>query len=117
MAMKTLDWMYHRKNCNTCKKTDDYLEANKIGVATIVDCKAQPMAFAEAKELLNGVSKLYATKGTKLVELDVSEADDDELASLIIGPSGKLRAPTIKSGDVMVVGFQEEAYKKAFSDR
>ena len=112
--MRKLDWMYHRKNCKTCQKTEAYLDANDMTVENIIDCKKQPMSFDEAKQLLSGVSRIYATKGTKLVELAAADADDSELASLLIGPSGNLRAPTIKTGDVLVVGYHEDAYKKAF---
>jgi arsenate reductase-like glutaredoxin family protein len=112
--MSKIDWMYHRKNCKTCQKTDAYVEDRGVAVKEIVDCKKEPMSFAQAKKLLGGASKLYATKGTKTFEVDLkTESDDQLLESLLIGPSGNLRAPTIKTGDVVVVGFDEELYNKA----
>jgi len=41
-----------------------------------------------------------------------ARADDDEIASLMMGPSGNLRAPTFRKGKTIVVGFNEEAYIK-----
>jgi hypothetical protein len=35
---------------------------------------------------------------------------DADLAKLVIGPSGNLRAPTIRRGNVLLVGFHPEAY-------
>jgi arsenate reductase-like glutaredoxin family protein len=114
--MKTLDWMYHRKNCNTCAKSDNFFAENKVQVQNIVDCKKQIMQLDDALKLLKGVEKLYATKGVKVVEVDLKGANPtkEQLAELLIGPSGKLRAPTVKHGKTMVVGFNEGMYKSAF---
>ncbi len=116
--MRKLEWMYHRKHCKTCQKTDSYLEEKGLSVETTVDCKTEPITFSQAKKLLTGVNRLYATKGVKVVEVDLSKgADDDLLQSLLIGPSGKLRAPTIKTGNIMVVGYDEGVYDKAFAQK
>lgn len=37
--------------------------------------------------------------------------DDATLLSHMLGPTGNLRAPTIRSGKTLLVGFNEEAYK------
>jgi arsenate reductase-like glutaredoxin family protein len=116
--MKTLDWMYHRKNCNTCTKADNFLAENKVQVQHIVDCKKEIMELDDAMKLLKGAEKLYATKGQKVVEVDLkgSNPTKDQLAELVIGPSGKLRAPTVKHGKTVAVGFNEGMYKSAFLD-
>jgi hypothetical protein len=36
--------------------------------------------------------------------------DDDVLAKGIVGPSGNLRAPTLRIGKTLIVGFHREAY-------
>ncbi len=55
---------------------------------------------------------LIVAKGKSLVRLNIkkdkpSEAD---LKKLMIGPSGNLRAPTIRKGKKLLVGFNEVAY-------
>jgi hypothetical protein len=40
--------------------------------------------------------------------------DDDTLAAAILGPTGNLKAPTLKVGDTLLVGFNETAYKQIF---
>lgn len=37
--------------------------------------------------------------------------DDETLVRHLLGPSGNLRAPTIRKGDTLYIGFSEEAYK------
>lgn len=40
--------------------------------------------------------------------------DDATLAAAILGPSGNLKAPTIRIGDTLLVGFNEAAYRELF---
>lgn len=43
-----------------------------------------------------------------------SEApDDDALLTLMLGRSGTLRAPTLRRGKTLLVGFNSEAYETA----
>jgi arsenate reductase-like glutaredoxin family protein len=59
---------------------------------------------------------VWVTKGKKLIHLDpVSDASDDDIAQLILGRSGTLRAPAFRVGRVFMVGFSEDAYGALFS--
>jgi hypothetical protein len=53
-------------------------------------------------------------RGKSVVTFDMKSAppDDDTLAAAILGPTGNLKAPTLRVGDTLLVGFNEEAYKK-----
>ena len=56
-------------------------------------------------------------KGKKVITFDMKATDtsDPDFQKAVIGPSGNLRAPTIRSGKTMLVGFNEEAYGERFS--
>jgi hypothetical protein len=41
--------------------------------------------------------------------------DDETLAAHILGPTGNLRAPTIRVGKTLLVGFSEEAYRQVLA--
>jgi hypothetical protein len=43
--------------------------------------------------------------------------DDVTLASHILGPTGNLRAPTIRKGKTLLVGFSEEVYRQVLGGR
>ena len=48
----------------------------------------------EALELARAAEAVWVTKGKKLIQFDpAADADDDEIAKLILGRSGTLRAP------------------------
>ena len=69
----------------------------------------------EALELARRVDEIYATKGARRVHLDLrgEKVDASMLKSLLIGPSGRLCAPTLRVGRTLLVGFDESAYRKA----
>jgi len=59
---------------------------------------------------------LYVAKGKKVVHLNLKKepASDEEILKLILGPSGNLRAPTLRTGKKLVVGFNQEMYEGLF---
>lgn len=68
----------------------------------------------DAKTLLADASKLIAMKGKKVSEFDVSKGVSDEAVSAMLGPTGNLRAPTIRAGKTYLVGFNDEVFEKTF---
>jgi arsenate reductase-like glutaredoxin family protein len=70
----------------------------------------------EALAFARKANAIWVTKGKKLIQFDPSsEASDDEIAALILGRSGTLRAPAFHVGDTFMVGYSEEAYGALFS--
>lgn len=49
-------------------------------------------------------------KSVKHVDLKNDPPDDDELVRLMTGPTGALRAPTIRRGKKLFVGFNAEEF-------
>lgn len=41
--------------------------------------------------------------------------DDDTLAAALLGPTGNLKAPTLRVRDLLLVGFGEAAYQQVFN--
>lgn len=56
---------------------------------------------------------MYVAKGTKIIHLDLAREKPDRatLLGLLLGPSGNLRAPTLRKGRTLLVGFDEPTYK------
>lgn len=56
-------------------------------------------------------------RGKKTVTFDMrrSPPDDDALLAHLLGPTGNLRAPTLRKGATFLVGFGDEAYRELFS--
>jgi len=112
-----IEWMYDRKQCTTCKKSRAFLEEVSCEVAESVEASKTRFSPEQALILLDGVTKLIAVRGKKVLTFDMvnDRPDDPTLLSHLIGPTGNLRAPTVRVGSTMMVGFNEDAYKDLLS--
>ena len=65
-------------------------------------------------ELFAGARSVIAAKGKKLVELDLRKdaVGAEELAGVVLGPTGNLRAPSARVGTTWLIGFSEDAYAR-----
>lgn len=83
-------------------------------MATQVDARKTRLGPAEALKLLDGVDELVATRGKQVVRVSLKKdrPDRQTLLGLLMGPSGNLRAPTMRVGRRLVVGFDEETYER-----
>jgi arsenate reductase-like glutaredoxin family protein len=79
-----------------------------------VDAKKTALKEKEALALVQEVDEIYASKGKQVVHLDLKKAKPDKAAILavLLGPTGNLRAPTLRKGRTLLVGFDEAAYAK-----
>ena len=98
----------------TCAKTQGFLAKHKVSVAEQADAKKATIKGAAALDVLDGVDELYVAKGKKVQHVDLKQARPDRatLLGLLLGPTGNLRAPTLRKGKTLIVGFEEEMYKK-----
>ncbi len=64
--------------------------------------------------LAAGVDEIYASKGKQVVHLilKTDKPDAATLKHLLLGPTGNLRAPTLRKGRTLLVGFDETTYAK-----
>jgi arsenate reductase-like glutaredoxin family protein len=60
--------------------------------------------------------RLVAAKGKKVTTIDLQSAPpaDDVLAGLILGPTGNLRAPIMRVGQTILVGYNDQAFNEMF---
>jgi hypothetical protein len=80
----------------------------------VVDATKDRRGRDEALKLARSVTRVVTGRGKKIVVFDMTNdpPDDDTLAAHLLGPSGNLRAPTLRIGDTLLVGFNEDAYKQ-----
>lgn len=83
-------------------------------MAETVDARKKRFDGANALTLLDGMEKLVAARGKKIVEFDLKKdrPTDEVLLTHLLGPTGNLRAPTARIGKTLLVGFNPEAYEQ-----
>ena len=63
---------------------------------------------------MKDVDEIYAAKGKKVIHVDLRREKPDRAALLavLLGPTGNLRAPTLRKGRTLIVGFDEATYRR-----
>src|SRR5438034_849517 len=97
-----------------CKKAQGFLDTNAWEVDDQQDAGKNRRGREEALALARTVNKIVVGRGKKLVTFDMKNEppDDDTLAAHLLGPTGNLKAPTLRKGKTLLVGFSEEAYRE-----
>jgi arsenate reductase-like glutaredoxin family protein len=102
----------------SCQKSQEFLEQGGWQVGEKADARKERKGRAEALALAKAVDRVVVGKGKKVVAFDMKKAppDDDTLAAHLLGPTGNLKAPTIRKGKTLLVGFSEEAYRQVLGE-
>jgi len=92
------------------------LETHDIEVLDTIPA-SRKLGLAEAAALVEQADRLVVAKGKRLTELDLSleSPTDDVLSKLMLGPTGNLRAPTLRVGRTLVVGYNEHVMMETFA--
>jgi hypothetical protein len=72
---------------------------------------SRKLAQKEAASLAKQASKIIVAKGKKVTEFAGGKAGR-EVVDAMLGPTGNLRAPTIRTGKTILVGFNEEVFER-----
>jgi arsenate reductase-like glutaredoxin family protein len=85
-----------------------------VTVKTQIDARKERFGPDEAIKLTQDVSEVIAAKGKKVVRYNLTKdkPSRDDLLAIMIGPSGNLRAPTVRKGKKLLIGFDPGAYSE-----
>jgi arsenate reductase-like glutaredoxin family protein len=99
----------------SCSRSQEFLAKKKIDVGERVIANKVKLGRDEALALARQADQVIAAKGKKVVRFRRADRpSDDELAAAILGPSGNLRAPAIRVGKTLLVGFHPDVYAETF---
>ena len=77
---------------------------------------SRKLGRTEALAMVHQAHRLVAAKGKKITAVDLQTAPpaDDVLAGLLLGPTGNLRAPTMRVGQTILVGYNDHVFTEIF---
>ena len=80
----------------------------------MLDATKERKGRDEALKLARTAGTVVVARGKKVVTFDMKREppDDETLAAYLLGPTGNLKAPTLRVGDTLLVGFGEAAYRQ-----
>ncbi len=67
----------------------------------------------DAAAMAKAASRVVVAKGKKVSEFKPGGKAGADVVAAMLGPTGNLRAPTIRRGKTVLVGFNEEVYSDA----
>ncbi len=72
----------------------------------------------DLEKILKEIDEIYAAKGKKQVYVDLrkKKLDQETIDKFLLGPTGNFRAPAIRIGKVLMVGFNDDAYREFFGN-
>jgi len=87
------------------------LEAHDIPVVETVNA-SKKLGREYALDMARQAKRLIAAKGKKVTAVDVTSQtpSDEELAALMLGPTGNMRAPTMRVGQTLFVGYHDQVF-------
>jgi hypothetical protein len=86
-------------------------------VESVVDATRERKGRAEALELAKTVERVVVARGKGVLVFDMNQPPpDDTLVEAMLGPTGNLKAPTVRVGKTLLVGFGEPAYRQVLGE-
>lgn len=70
----------------------------------------------DAAALARAAHRVVVSKGKTVTSFSAEETATDGCADAMLGPTGNLRAPTLRVGETVLVGFNEDVYTDLFGD-
>ena len=105
-----IDWMYFRNSWTSCRNAREVLDANHIQVANRTDARKEKLEHVAVWNLLQNAKKIRTAKGKKIEMWDPREDSRELILKAAMGPSGNLRAPTVRIKDEFFIGFNPDLY-------
>ena len=79
---------------------------------TVVDAKKERFDSEAAWARLQGAERIVTAKGKKIQIFDSKTDDREKILKSVMGPSGNLRAPTLKIKEGFLIGFNSDLYER-----
>lgn len=100
-------------------KSQEFLAKHKVEAAELVDAGKAKLDKAHALKLARSAAHVIASKGKRVVIIDIAKdrPKDADLLAIMLGPTGNLRAPTLRVGRTLLVGFNEDVYRDVLKRR
>ncbi len=86
-------------------------EQNNRTILATSDARKETISGEKAWDLISSFDRIVAGKGKKVVQFNPGLGDKDDILKVCLGRTGNLRAPAVKSGNTLYVGFNQDLYQ------
>jgi hypothetical protein len=96
----------------TCTRASRFLDANGIAPAEVVPA-SRKLGKRDAAALVKAATRVVVAKGGKVQEFASGGKVLPAAVDALLGPTGNLRAPTLRAGRTLLVGFDDATFRAA----
>jgi arsenate reductase-like glutaredoxin family protein len=96
------------------RKAQEFLERNRITVNRFQDADHEKLNAHDALALARSAARVVVAKGKKVITYDMTKDAPDEAALQrhLLNVSGHLRTPTVLKRQTLLVGFNNDVYRR-----
>ena len=87
------------------------MDAKRIEPAETVSA-SKKLARKDAEEIARSASRVIVAKGKRVEEFETAGKAPKAAVDAMLGPTGNLRAPLVRAGKTVLVGFDDEAWTR-----
>jgi hypothetical protein len=91
----------------------EFLDTHNLQAENRTDARKEKMDAAAVWDLMGSAKQIIVAKGKRLETFVPTEGNQEAILKAVVGRSGSLRAPTVQSGEVFLVGFNDALYETA----
>jgi hypothetical protein len=88
------------------------LQCHEVAIEQVVDARKESLAGDDAWKMLAGAGQVLVAKGKAYQVFDPRVDSKEAVLAQALGRTGNLRAPSLRIGDQLWVGFSEGLYAR-----
>ena len=90
----------------------EFLDTHNLQPESRTDARKERMDAAAVWDLMGSAEQIVVAKGRRVETFVPTEDTQESILKVVMGRSGSLRAPTVRSGDSFFVGFNSALYEQ-----
>ena len=92
----------------------EFLDTHSLQPKSRTDARKEQMDATAVWDLMGSAERIVVAKGRRVETFVPTEDTQESILKAVMGRSGSLRAPTLRSGQVFFVGFNSTLYETNF---
>ena len=92
----------------------EFLDTRNLQPQSRTDARKERMDATAVWDLMSNAERIVVAKGRRVETFVPTEDTQESILKAVMGRSGSLRAPTVRSGEIFLVGFNATLYETNF---
>lgn len=106
-----IEWYWQRAGCTACAKAKEFLSGYDLDVRQTLDARRTRIGPSGVAAVVENAKTVLVSDGRTVRRYDLEKKPQErgDMLARMVGPTGNLRAPTIRRNGLVVVGFHRDS--------